>query len=130
MVEMARTNLLPRNSRVRFETDVEDITVASQQATSLALILNELISNALHHGLRDGAEGVVSVRGVRGAGRVTIVVTDNGQGLPADFTMATHSHLGLQIVQTLARSDLRGDMVVERLEPGTRVTVVFPLALP
>ncbi len=70
-----------------------------QAASPLALITNELLSNAIHHGFPDDRRGVVQVamRLTTGSGELT--VTDNGIGLPSAHKGAG---MGLQIVKTLA----------------------------
>ena len=89
--------------------------VRAEDATALAMIVSELVQNAVEHGV-GGSGGTVRVEARRKAGRdgddvLTVTVTDNGAGLPggklpAGRTIAG-SGLGTQIVQSLVQ-DLRG----------------------
>ena len=82
----------------------------AEDATPLALVLTELLTNAVEHGLGDGA-GEVLVAAERdldadGLDVLRVEVGDDGAGLPAAFDPAAGG-LGLQIVQALVR-ELRG----------------------
>jgi two-component sensor histidine kinase len=99
-------------------------------ATPLALVLVELVQNAVEHGLagRDG-EVRVSVT-ARGPDRLVVMVADDGAGLPAGFDLLTGGGLGLQIVRTLVEGELGGMLTVEPGDPGTRVTLDLPTLPP
>jgi two-component system, sensor histidine kinase PdtaS len=103
-------------------------------ATPLALVLTELLQNALQHGLSHptGATvGSLEVIAVRGPGRLTVTVSDNGAGLPADFDLDSTGSLGLQIVRTLVLTELGGQLEIEpRSGGGTKVLVELPLGEP
>ncbi len=108
---------------VSIRVEGEHLLLPSKQATSLALVLSELVTNAVQHAF-DGQGGHVRIRlGVRG-GEVVVSVEDDGQGLPPGFDPERDAHLGLRIVQDLVHRDLRG---VFRMESGagTRVEVRF-----
>ena len=103
----------------------------AEDATSLAMILSELVQNAIEHGFPDGRVGTVSVdvkrvTGVPGAPDVlTVKITDDGVG----FTDGRRpgSGLGTQIVQSLVQ-DLRGTIRWTPAEPhGTQVTFTAAL---
>jgi two-component sensor histidine kinase len=101
-------------------------------ATPLALVLAELLQNALQHGLsRPGdmvAGGVIEVTAQRSAERLVATVSDNGAGLPADFDLGSTNSLGLQIVRTLVIGELGGSFEMSRRDGGgTVVLVSLPL---
>ncbi|HTZ92001.1 MAG TPA: histidine kinase N-terminal domain-containing protein [Streptosporangiaceae bacterium] len=103
-------------------------------ATPLALVLTELLQNAHQHGLnRPGqatAAGFLEISAVRSPGKLTVVVSDNGVGLPADFDLDSTSSLGLQIVRTLVLTELSGRLeIAPRPGGGTKVLVELPLEL-
>ena len=103
-------------------------------ATPLALVLTELLQNAVQHGLsgpgQTALSGCVEISAVRGPGKLTVVVSDNGVGLPADFDPESTSSLGLQIVRTLVLTELNGRLeIAPREGGGTRVLVELPLEI-
>jgi two-component sensor histidine kinase len=101
-------------------------------ATPLALVLTELLQNALQHGLAgwrgSAAGGHVLVSTVRNSAQLTVSVEDNGAGLPAAFSLDTTTSLGLQIVRTLVETELGGRLTIApRLGGGTTVVVDLPV---
>ncbi len=101
-------------------------------ATPLALVLTELLQNALQHGLAGWPghpeDGFVLVRASRNAAQLTISVEDNGAGLPDGFSLDASTSLGLQIVRTLVETELSGRLTIApRPGGGTRVVVDLPV---
>jgi two-component sensor histidine kinase len=98
----------------------------AEDATPLALVLTELLTNAVEHGLR-GGQGDVAVSAVReldadGVDVLRVQVGDDGSGMPAAFDPA-RAGLGTQIVQALVR-ELRGTIGwAPRPGGGTLVTL-------
>jgi two-component sensor histidine kinase len=104
-------------------------------ATPLALVLTELLQNALQHGLTRLSSGepggTLEVTACRRPQRLTVTVTDDGAGLPEGFDLDSATSLGLQIVRTLVVSELDGRLeITPRDDGGTRVLVDLPLAVP
>jgi two-component system, sensor histidine kinase PdtaS len=96
-------------------------------ATPLAMALTELLQNAVEHGLA-AAPGEVSLSADRRAGRLRVVVDDDGRGLPPGFDVDEASRLGLQIVRTLVVGELAGSLeVCPRSTGGTRVVLDLPI---
>ena len=103
-------------------------------ATPLAMILTELLQNAVEHGFGPGAQGTVEVGAVRGGGvgreeeRLLVTVVDDGAGLPADFDAHSSGNLGLQIVRTLVEGELGGAFdMMPGSGGGTRVLIDIPV---
>ncbi len=104
-------------------------------ATPLALVLTELLQNALQHGLTrpTGAAlgGTLRVTADRGHDRLTVTVADNGAGLPAEFDLDSMASLGLQIVRTLVVAELGGRLdIMRQAAGGTKVIVDLPVDPP
>ncbi len=102
-------------------------TVSDQVATSLALVLAELVHNAIEHGFADGGSGSVVVTMRRLPAEFVLTVRDDGQGLPPDFDVASSTNLGLAIVRTIVADDLKGTLAFGGVR-GATVTVRIPLA--
>ena len=96
----------------------------STYATPLSLALTELVTNAVEHGLA-GREGTVEIVATRRKAKLTVLVRDDGEGLPEG---KVGSGLGTQIVRTLIQGELGGSIdwhtMVGR---GTEVTIEIPL---
>ena len=97
----------------------------SNKATSLALILNELIQNAIEHGFQERTTGTLSVTLTEREDRVTLEVVNDGAPLPRGFDPKQSTSLGLQIVESLARED-RGGRFTLVSGDRTRATLTLP----
>ena len=103
-------------------------------ATPLAMVLTELLQNALQHGFaqpqagRDIDHSLLEVVVVREPERLTVTVADSGVGLPEGFDLETATSLGLQIVRTLVVGELGGRLrITPRPGGGTEAVVDLPV---
>ena len=105
--------------------------LSSSVATPLALVLTELLHNAVQHGLAmpgGPATGTLELTADRQHDRLTVTVADNGGGFPPGFDLDTATSLGLQIVRTLVVSELGGTLAIStRVGGGTNVRIDLPL---
>ena len=103
--------------------DLHPVHVPAQQASPVALMLNELIMNALKHAFPIGRPGRLSVTVDDADGTLLVVITDDGVGIPA---AKTRSGFGSRLVRTLARQ-LQAEITWRPGEPGTIVEVRSPI---
>jgi two-component sensor histidine kinase len=97
----------------------------AEVATPLAMVLSELVQNAVQHGYDAGARGQVEVLvESSGADRLHVEVADDGRGLPAQFVLADSDRLGLQIVRTLVEGELGGRLTLTRRPQGGTVAAI------
>ncbi|HKA29262.1 MAG TPA: histidine kinase dimerization/phosphoacceptor domain -containing protein, partial [Candidatus Binatia bacterium] len=109
---------------IRVALDVDPVPLDLDIAISCGLILNELLSNALKYAFPDGRDGVISVTFRCVEGSATMVVADNGIGLPVvPKGQEPAPSLGLRLVTALV-GQLHGSWLVEG-EGGTRFTLTF-----
>jgi two-component sensor histidine kinase len=91
-------------SPVRLDLRLQRVAVEISEATSCGLIVNELVSNAFKHGFRAGRAGQITVSLASTlTGAIELTVSDDGAGLPADFTTQRPGSLGLLLVSDLVR---------------------------
>jgi two-component sensor histidine kinase len=100
----------------------------AELATPLALVVAELLQNAVEHAFADGAGTILEVRVDRSEDRLRVEVADDGAGLPATFSLERSTRLGLQIVRTLVVSEMGGSIQMSsRPEGGTSALLELPL---
>jgi two-component sensor histidine kinase len=101
---------------------IEDIDV--DVAISCGLIINELLTNIFKYAFVGRDSGSIEVEFYRdSAGLNTLVIRDDGVGIPADIDPSHTTSLGMQIVSTLIKQ-LHGNMMPKR-DGGTEFTIVF-----
>ncbi len=94
----------------------QDVSLAGNRATALALVFSELFQNALEHG---GSS--VRVELARRDGDVVLAIADDGEGIAGEPAHGT----GLSIVRALVRDELGGQLSLES-KGGLRAEIVFP----
>ena len=105
----------------------KEIQFAADRAILVALIVNELVLNAGRHAYPDSLDGVIRLQLVLNDDKaVSISVSDDGVGLPADFNPALTKRLGTRIVQALA-GQLGAELTRQESTGGTHITLVVPL---
>ncbi len=125
VVETTRRSMVRPDQRIAVRVQGSDVYLGSKQATAFALVLNELVSNAIEHGFRERATGNIEVELDWDGSDVWMRVQDDGAGLPDGFDLKTSRGLGLQIARTLVEKDLRGRLAVNSNEEGTTAWVLF-----
>jgi two-component sensor histidine kinase len=119
--------LTPRMSELRIQRTGTLGSLEPRIATPLALVITELIHNALEHGLAEegSALGIhVKVE----PQEITVIISDDGVGFPIGFDIATSPNLGLQIVRTLTENELRGSLTLITDEVQTQAILKIPNA--
>jgi len=119
---LSASGLSPDQVTIHYE--MQDLSLAVDKAIPCALILNELISNALKHAFPKGAGAIrIELRQLP-AGPILLCVSDDGVGIPAGFDPGKSTSLGMQLVLTLAEQ-LDGRLEIER-GPGGTFRLTFP----
>ena len=122
-----KNNTVRYFARPHFDVNItlegDDFEVDSDIATSVALIINELLQNSLQYAFQDREKGLVRIVVTRGELYSRIEVIDDGSGY--DVENVCTDRLGLSIVQTMVKDKLRGTLDVESGPGGTHVTFEF-----
>ena len=111
---------------VRTETD-SGIEIETDRAISVALIVNELITNAAKYAYKGRSGGSILITVARaGDDAFAIVVRDEGSGLPVGFDLKTAKGLGMRIVSLFA-TQLDATVAIRTCDPGTEFSITIPL---
>lgn len=106
-------------SVIRLHVDVPEIELPLDAVIPCGLIINELVSNALKYAFPDGRSGEVSILFFKlDANQYTLVVQDNGVGVPETVDFQTAKSLGLRLVHAFSRK-LRGTLELDRSSGST-----------
>lgn len=102
------------------------LDLSSRLATNLAVVVNELVGNALKHGPRDAQDRRIRVHLLEEDTSVVLTVCDDGGRLPADFDLSASQGLGLQLVQSIAEGEFCGTFSLDSTAEGVEARLVFP----
>jgi two-component sensor histidine kinase len=90
-------------SKVRLRIEQDAVFVPVDVAIPCGLILNELATNALKHAFHERAEGEIAIETKRlDDGRIRVVFSDDGRGLPPELDWRSADTLGLRLIRMLA----------------------------
>ena len=118
---MVEEGLQSPDRPVRLRFDGDGGRLPASVATPLAVVLTELLQNAVEHAFVDGRPGTISVSMANDGSVLEVRVCDDGVGLPDGFRIEDATGLGLSIVRTLVTSELLGTIEMRDAEPGTEV---------
>jgi two-component system, sensor histidine kinase PdtaS len=104
---IVQSNLVPPQMSIRFKIGAVPYYLPTEEATTLAIVLNELIANAIEHGFEGRNRGEIHISAAREDDHLVVRVADNGAGLPDNASRASEG-LGLQLVRGLVETGLRG----------------------
>ena len=110
---------------IHIRTDIDPLKLDVDTIIPIGLILNELISNALKYAFDEDHKGtiVVSLRKEKDA--IKLQVSDDGQGLPATFSIENSRSLGYRLIKAFS-DKLNATLTVEYPPTGTRVSMLIP----
>ncbi|MGB0385841.1 MAG: sensor histidine kinase [Ardenticatenaceae bacterium] len=125
-----RDGILDPSLKIRIRVSGDPVFLHAHQTTMIALVINELILNALEHGFGHLTVGEIVISFTDEGDKVRLVVRDTGGGLPPDFNLSEVNSLGLRIVQTIVGQDLRGTFKLINVENGTAAMITFAKSAP
>lgn len=113
----------------RIRVEAENVLMPTDLVVSLALIVNELVTNALKYAYAETEEGRIDVTAKRTAtDRLRLQVRDFGRGLPDAFDLSS-GNMGMSVVMALGRQ-LDAEITAENAAPGARFVIDMPLVEP
>ena len=117
--------LAPGSTRIAVVVNDCTCTVSSRAATSLAIVVNELLSNALLHAFVGRAHGRLDLSALCSPDQktMTIVIADDGVGCPETTMPGT----GLRLISGIVEHDLKGAFTITDVpQGGCRCELVLP----
>ena len=115
IVGVANANLRPPETHITFHVEPCPIVIPSRAVVILALVLNEMVSNAIKHGMNGMKEGNITVRGREEEGEVIVEVVDSGNQPLSPLEEESSEGLGLSLIRNLI-GDLGGRFMLHRID--------------
>jgi len=114
----------PLSGTVELVIDVADIHLDIDTAIPCGLIINELVSNSLKHAFPGGTGTMTITMAEQSEGVYTLMISDDGIGIPEDLDIETSGTLGLQLVKGLVEEQLEGTLDLQSIQ-GTSWSIRF-----
>jgi two-component sensor histidine kinase len=118
-------NLSMSTENVELILEMEDIFMTAKETIAIGLILSEFAINSLKHAFPDNRNGKIAVKGNKEGTGYVIIYSDNGIGLPEDFTIKDSDSLGMIIIESLT-GQLEGNLSITTGHNST-FTIKFPV---
>jgi len=114
----------PSTANVSVVKRLEDYSVAAQKLSSVGIVVNELVCNAMKYAFAQRDTGTLSIETRKSDGKAIVIVADDGVGLPDGVGIGTSEGFGMLVVGAVARQ-LGGEVRIER-GSGTKFVLEFP----
>jgi two-component sensor histidine kinase len=111
------------SKNIKVELLGDSFNVNSDKATSIAIVLNELLENSIKHAFNKVEEGNIQIIIEKGIMYSSISVIDTGSGF--DLSLKKNESLGLNIVNSIVKDKLNGNLNIESNEWGTNAIFYF-----
>jgi two-component system response regulator len=109
------------DSKIKIDININDIHLNIDTAIPCGLIVNELVTNSLKHAFNNVSGNIIVEMDSDNEEWFTLIVSDNGVGLPDDIDI--NKALGLRLVDTLIKQ-LDADMKIHK-NTGTKFEIKF-----
>jgi two-component sensor histidine kinase len=114
LVNHLRASLLKHPERVAINCQCESVQLGLQEAVTLGLVLNEILTNSFKHAFPDNRSGNVTLNVTQSeSGLIQIDIKDDGVGLADIEQSSTQQTMGRKLIQMLVEDQLFGDLTVE-----------------
>lgn len=127
LVESIIETVQPK-TRIELDSHSDPLEMTISNAIPASLIVNEVTTNILKHGFSGRREGKIRIRvqveEKEKKSVVTLIMEDNGIGLPENFDQEDYTSLGMNLIRVLSKQ-LDADYTYENLSEGVRFTLRF-----
>jgi len=127
-ITRAALRVIHSRKRVTIDVSPAAVRVTPDEAHDLAMVFNELMTNAVKYGLGERDAGRISVEIVRDGEWVQCEFRDDGPGYPDDVLRLERYNVGFDLIQTLVRHDLGGELSL-RNDGGAVAVIRFKVVL-
>ncbi len=119
-------NVFPDRTNISIEKHICDCALKPKQLFPLGIIVNELVTNVMKYAFTGRQSGIIHVTLDEDEDNITLVISDNGNGLPEGFDLNSQDGFGLMLIRILCQQ-LNGDLSIEN-SMGTKSTLRFKVS--
>lgn len=125
LLESMFQTLMVSTGNIILDFEVEDIFMTAKPTISIGLIISELAVNSIKYAFSDNKDGKISLKISREGSFYTIIYSDDGVGLPDDFSIKDSDSLGMILIESLAKQ-LLGSLSITT-GANSSYTIIFPV---
>ncbi|MEG0773706.1 ATP-binding cassette domain-containing protein [Clostridium sp.] len=126
IVEIVAKYSSAMNKKLKIELELDDIFIPYNKATSIALIINELISNCIKHAFPSDGKGIIDIKCQKYKDYILLSVEDDGVGITPEFDIDNMNSLGVSIVSSIIKYEFKGNIEFILKAKGTKVKIKLP----
>ncbi len=124
LVRQLRGGFEHKTGQITFDLNIQEVALDIAKAIPCGLIINELITNAFKHGLKDRETGVISVKmHSLDDSQVEFIVSNDGIPFPKEVDFRKTQTLGFQLVTSLVKQ-IGGTIELDKSK-GTKFIITF-----
>ncbi len=118
-------NSFPNRDIVTVQTDIQNSILNVQLLTPLGILVNELLTNMMKHAFAGRETGVIFLSVSQNENRISVILKDDGIGLPESVSLINSTGFGMMLVGMLLEQ-MGGTMQID-IDNGTKFTIEFTI---
>ncbi|MBZ4683327.1 MAG: two-component system, sensor histidine kinase PdtaS [Fusobacteriaceae bacterium] len=130
IINILLENIFQINKKIKIQLDIENIMIPYNRATSIALVINELITNAYKHAFINVDNAKIEIKCEKTDKEINLIITDNGKGIKEEEIEKSNS-LGTKIIKSIIAHEFNGEIKYENIEEkmvkGTKIKIKIPI---
>lgn len=112
-------------NNIKLKISIKDVYFSINTAIPLGLLINEIITNSLKHGIKENKKGEIVITIIEKENEnMQMLIGDSGIGYKNDFNAQNYSSLGFQIISGIV-DQLKGSLIKEKSPGGTYYAISF-----
>lgn len=124
-----KKTFLDKNQKIEIEMELEEMMLEFNLATTLGLVLNEVLTNALKYAFPNNKKGQILILLRKENSNAVLEIINNGIPLPEDFNVSHSSGIGLVLVQMMAEQ-LKGTLTYQTVKNKNENQTIFRIQFP
>lgn len=113
-------------NNVRIQMDVEDISIPYNKATSISLVVNEVVNNCIKHAFKGRTNNVIRITGRNDGQYIRLTIADNGCGFRGELNPDKLSSIGTSVITSIV-SSMKGTVTFSS-DNGAVVQIMIPVS--
>lgn len=125
IIKNVRSSFCTDEYEVEYSMEFDRLSMNTQNAACIGLILNELLTNAYKYSFSHDKVNSLIISFIKDGTNLVLNVANNGYPLPEDFSLEESSGLGFKLIRVLS-NQLDGRFELRSEVPWTAFTVTVP----